>query len=80
MAEVVGKNKPNRDNLFFKACVLNMAIEGIVNTNKYAAIPEYWQTAITTYAYEFLKDLELFIYDEPFWSNMENNQQEEVSK
>lgn len=66
------KEDTNKEELFFKACMLNMAIKGIIYENQFCAIPGSWQSAISNFSTDFLNELELFMFGEPIFSKSED--------
>ena len=59
------------DDLYFKACLLDLAVNGVLRIGKDAAIPDDLSTSLSNFSNSFLRDIELAVYGEPFWSDPE---------
>ena len=57
------------DDLYFKACLLDLAVNGVLRIGKDAAIPDDLSTSLSNFSNSFLRDIELAVYGEPFWSD-----------
>jgi hypothetical protein len=64
---LLNKEDTNKEDLFFKACMLDMAIKGIIYENQFCAIPGSWRSAISNFSTDFLNELELFMFGEPIF-------------
>lgn len=61
------------DDLYFKGCLLDMAIHGCFHYENTVGspVPEGWQESLIGFSSYFLNDLELHVFGKPLFSDPE---------